>query len=61
MPKYEVELHDGRKIPVHSANEDLAKKQANHHETTRIVIATKRGEEITTPPSIAKDIRKIKD
>lgn len=61
MPKYDVTLMDGRILPVISANEDLAKKQALHHETSRIVIATKRGQEITVPPSIPFSITKVKD
>lgn len=62
MPKYEVTLMDGRVLPVISANEDLAKKQASHHETTRIVIATKREQtEGLLPPSVPVSIRKVKD
>lgn len=62
MPKYEVTLLDGRVLPVLSSNEELAMKQANHHETTRIVIATKRDKvEGLLPPSVAMKVRKVKD
>ena len=61
MPKFHVTLHDGRIIPVHSAHPDLAMKQATHHETSRIVIATKRGQEVTVPVSSAASVVKVKD
>jgi hypothetical protein len=62
MPKYEVDLADGRTLAIHSATEDLAMKQAGHQETTRIVIATKREKHATEPPaSYPVQIRKVKD
>lgn len=61
MAKFEVDMADGRTISIISANEQLAQKQAIHHETSRVVIATKRGQEIDVPPSIPVGIRKVKD
>jgi hypothetical protein len=61
MAKYAVLLADGRTIDVYAGDEELAKKQALHQETTRIVIATKREHPIDTPPSFPYSVTKIKD
>lgn len=61
MPVYDVTHEDGRITRVISSDEKLAKKQANHQETTRRVIATIRREPPGADPSLAVSVRKIKD
>lgn len=61
MPKYSVMLADGREMFVRADDEEQAKKQAIHQETTRIVIATRRDQPIDVPPSIPFSVTKIKD
>lgn len=61
MPKYQVTLHDGRTVDAHAPNEEGAMKQAKHHETTRIVIATKRGHPIGPDASSPHSVQKVKD
>lgn len=61
MAKYAVTHEDGRVTNVYAPDEAGAKKQALHQETTRAVIAAKRG----TPPgpdtSIPIFVTKLKD
>jgi hypothetical protein len=60
VPKYRVTHEDGNTTDVYAPDEALAKKQANHQEVTRTVIADRRG----TPrrdPSMATAATKIKD
>lgn len=59
--KYLVTLADGRTLHVYAANEDQARKQAAHAETTRVIIAAKRGQPIGPDASIAFHIEKVKD
>jgi hypothetical protein len=40
---YDVFLEDGRIVKVRAESEATAKRQANHHEMTRVVIAGRRG------------------
>jgi hypothetical protein len=61
MPKWDVTLQDGRTVPVYAPDEAGALKQANHAEHTRVVIATKRGHEITLYASPAFAAAKVKD
>lgn len=62
MPQYEVTHEDGRKTRVHSSADEAAiKKQANHAETTRVIIANRRGENPGHDPSLAVSVKKIKD
>jgi hypothetical protein len=41
--KFLVTLEDGRTVKVCAPDEAGARKQANHHEKTRVVIANRRG------------------
>jgi len=61
MPKYHVTLADGRNLDVYAPDEAGALSQALHHETTRVVIATKRDRPVTV--NVASPVRadKIKD
>lgn len=61
MPMYEVTLEDGRVTYVNSDEEQYIKKQANHEETSRIIIAGKRNSPPGPDPSLAVSYRKIKD
>ncbi len=61
MAKYSVVLTDGRTLSVFAPDEEGAKKQVMHQETSRIVIATKRGHDITVPPSFPFSVTKLKD
>ncbi len=61
MAKYRVTLEDGRTVEVNSDNPDYVKKQANHEEVTRMMIAEKRGMPDEVQPSIAVSYEKIKD
>jgi hypothetical protein len=61
MSKYRVTHEDGRTTDVFAPDEDLAKKQANHSETTRVVIADRRGTPRENEPSIAVSAEKIKE
>lgn len=61
MPKYQVTLHDGRTIDAHAPSPEGAMKQAKHHETTRIVIATKRGHPTGPDVSSPCSVTKVKD
>lgn len=61
MAKFAVTLGDDRIVDVYAPDEAGALKQATHHETTRIVIATKRGHEIFIPVSHAVSAKKLKD
>lgn len=62
MPVYEVEHEDGRSTRViSSGDEATVKKQANHAETSRVIIANRRGESPKDPPSLAVKVKKVKD
>jgi hypothetical protein len=61
MAKYVVTHEDGRQTKVYAANESGAKAQANHAETSRIIIAGRRGVPDRTPPSLAVSVEKLKD
>ena len=54
--KYEVTLEDGRTLTVCAQSEDLAKRQANHAEMSRVVIASKRGLPTGPAPSMAVSV-----
>lgn len=43
MPKYTVQLEDGRSIDVMAPDEAGAKSQARHQENTRVLMQTKKG------------------
>jgi hypothetical protein len=51
--KWKVTHEDGRQTVVCAPDEALARRQANHAETSRVVIATKRGLPPGPPPSMA--------
>lgn len=51
--KYRVTHEDGRTTDVQAPDEALAKRQANHQETTRVLIAGRRGLVDRTPMSMA--------
>lgn len=61
MAKFAVLLADARTIMVFAPDEEGAKKQAIHHETTRIMIAAKRDRTDIMPASFPFSITKIKD
>lgn len=61
MALYRVTHEDGRQTTVHSDNEAFVKKQANHAEVTRRVIAEKRNHPAGPDPSLAVSYEKIKD
>jgi hypothetical protein len=61
MATYRVTLEDGRTVDVHSSDPAYVKKQANHEETSRMVIASLRGVPDPVEPSIAVSYEKIKD
>ncbi len=61
MPTYEVTHEDGRKTVVNSDQEQHVKKQANHAEITRRVIAEKRNHPAGPDPALAVSYVKIKD
>ena len=59
MPKYKVNLEDGRAVNVYASNKEEARSQAIHHETTRVIIADRR--RVPSPPvSIPTDMIVIK-
>lgn len=61
MAKYLVTHEDGRQTAVFASNESEAKRQANHAETTRVVIATHRGVgALEPPPSMAVSVVFVK-
>lgn len=51
--KYRVTHDDGRTTLVYAPDEAGAKRQANHQETTRVVIQTRRGLRVQPELSIA--------
>lgn len=61
MAKFSVTLADNRVIPVYAPDEAGAMKQAAHHETQRVVIATKRNQPITVQTSHPVSVVKVKD
>lgn len=61
MAKYTVTHEDGRTTSVYASDEAGAKKQANHAETSRIVIAGKRNHPPGPDPSLAVSVQKVKD
>lgn len=63
MATYEVTHEDGRKTRVvsSSADESVIKKQANHAETTRAVVAARRGNSPGPDQSLAVSVTKVKD
>ena len=60
-PKYVVRLEDGRELLVRASTEAGAKKQANHQEMTRSVIALKRGLRLKDEPSMAIEATRLPD
>jgi hypothetical protein len=46
MAKWRVALTDGREISVFAPDEQQALRQALHAESSRVVIATKRGQQL---------------
>ena len=61
MPKWQVTHEDGRTTNVFAPDEPAAKKQAQHQETTRAVIAGKRGFEVKPNPSAPASVKFVKD
>lgn len=61
MPKFEVELSDGRKISTFAPDDAGAKKQALHHETSRIQIAALRRQPVTVSVAFPVNAVKVKD
>lgn len=61
MAKFCVRHEDGRTTDVYAPDEAAAKRQANHQETTRRVIAMKRNSPLGPEPSLAVSAEKIKD
>lgn len=60
MAKYLVTHEDGRQTAVFAADEAGAKRQANHAETSRVVIAMKQGHPQGQPPSLAVGVEFVK-
>lgn len=61
MARYRVTHEDGRTTLVHSDDPAHVKRQANHAETSRCVIADRTGRPRGPEPSIAVSIEKLKD
>lgn len=63
MATYRVRHEDGRTTNVvsTSSDESTIKKQANHAETSRVIIAGRRGHSHGPDPSLAVAIEKIKE
>jgi hypothetical protein len=61
MAKYRVTHEDGRTTDVFAGDEAQAKRQANHQETTRVIIADKRGTPRGSEPSLSVSVEKVKD
>jgi hypothetical protein len=63
MATYEVTHEDGRKTRVNSDSgaDAVVKKQANHAETSRAVLADRRGLPRGAEPSLAVSVTKVKD
>jgi hypothetical protein len=61
MAKYVVTHEDGRQTKVYAADETGAKKQANHAETSRVIIAGRRGIPHGPDASLAFSVEKLKD
>ena len=61
MPIYAVTHEDGRVTNVNAPDEALAKKQANHAETSRIIIAGKRNAPPGPDPSLAVSAVRVKE
>lgn len=61
MAKYVVTHEDGRQTKVYAADEAGAKKQANHAETSRVIIAGRRGIPHGPDASLAFSVEKLKD
>jgi hypothetical protein len=61
MAKYEVTYEDKRSIEVYADNEDAAKHQARHQETTRIEMEMIRKVPNRAPVSSPVSVIKIKD
>jgi hypothetical protein len=62
MSKYIVTLEDGRTIAVNTDDgEAAAKKQANHQEITRRVIAERQGHPTGPDPALAISAEKVSD
>lgn len=63
MATYDVTHEDGRKTRVHSdsGDESKIKKQANHQETTRQVIAQRLGQPSGPDASLAVKVEKVSD
>jgi hypothetical protein len=61
MATYRVTLEDGRTTDVNSDNPELVKRQANHEETSRVIIAGKRNHPYGPEPALAVSFIKIKD
>lgn len=61
MAKWQVTLADGREMSVYAPDEEGARAQASHAETTRVIIAAKRGQPQGPNASIAFSVKKVKD
>lgn len=60
MAKYVVTHEDGRQTAVYASDVAGAKKQANHAETSRVIIAQKRGLPHGPDPSLAVSVTQVK-
>ncbi len=61
MAKWRVTHEDGRETEVYASDEAGAKRQGNHAETSRIVIAGKRNQPYGAEPSLVVSVDKVKD
>lgn len=61
MAKWRAQLVDGRTLEVYAPDEAQAMAQANHAETTRVIILGKRDLPIKPLASSAVGVTRIKD
>ena len=61
MAKFDVTLADGRSVSVFAPDVAAALLQAGHQETTRVIIAAKRGHPQGPNASIGMTAVKVKD
>jgi len=61
MAKFDVTLADGRSVSVFAPDVAAALRQAGHQETTRVIIAAKRGHPQGANASIGMSAVKVKD
>ena len=61
MPKYRVTLTDGRTTDAYAPDEAGAKKQAEHWDRDRFIIAVKKGMDPGPSISTSASVVKLKD